>query len=137
MLKNLNRTLSHHFFKERRSLFYSHEIFTFVFFLGSTFSFDVTEPDTLVVDLKTLDGVSDDSSFSITGGDDQDLFDITEDGILEFRSDPDFESPVDANGDNIYEVEITETDPVSGDSDVINIDATVTDGKSLIFVLLL
>ena len=41
-------------------------------------------------------------TYSIAGGADQAKFSITNDGILTFKSAPDFEAPTDANGDNTY-----------------------------------
>ena len=40
-------------------------------------------------------------TFSIVGGADQAKFGITSGGVLSFNSPPDFETPTDANGDNI------------------------------------
>ncbi|MEM7473566.1 MAG: DUF4347 domain-containing protein [Planctomycetota bacterium] len=49
--------------------------------------------------------------YSITGGVDAGLFLInSSSGALQFASGPDFESPSDANADNIYELEITASD---------------------------
>ena len=50
-------------------------------------------------------------SYSITGGVDSNYFTVSAtSGILKFRAIPDYDSPIDANGDNIYEVEVTVTD---------------------------
>jgi Ca2+-binding RTX toxin-like protein len=49
-------------------------------------------------------------SFSISGGADATRFQITGGNQLAFLDPPDFESPLDANGDNLYEVEITADD---------------------------
>ena len=50
-------------------------------------------------------------TFSITGGADQSLFILNSlTGELTFKAAPDFEKPIDTNGNNIYEVEITAYD---------------------------
>ena len=50
-------------------------------------------------------------TYSITGGDDKDLFNInTIIGTLEFFNAPDFEEPADTNSDNIYDVTISVSD---------------------------
>ena len=50
-------------------------------------------------------------TYSLTGGADQALFNIdVNDGSLTFASAPDFETPLDAGTDNIYNVQVTVTD---------------------------
>jgi serralysin len=49
-------------------------------------------------------------TYSIVGGADQTKFGITSGGILTFNSAPDFETPTDANGDNIYVVIVQVSD---------------------------
>ena len=46
------------------------------------------------------------NAYSISGGSDAALFEITNAGVLSFISAPDFEKPGDANGDNRYTLEI-------------------------------
>ena len=41
------------------------------------------------------------------GGDDAGAFSISADGMLTFRSSPDYENPMDADMDNVYMVTIT------------------------------
>ena len=54
-------------------------------------------------------------AFSLTGlGSDQALFSITPTGELSFAEAPDFETPLDANGDNTYEVEVLADDGNGG-----------------------
>ena len=66
-------------------------------------------------------------SFSITGGADAALFTIDPDtGLLSLTFIPNFEAPLDANGDNIYEVIVTVSD-ASGDSSSLAIQQVVTD----------
>jgi hypothetical protein len=49
-------------------------------------------------------------TYSIVGGEDQSKFNITPGGALSFKSPPDFETPADSNGDNIYIVIVEATD---------------------------
>lgn len=53
-------------------------------------------------------------TFSITGGADAGLFSITPTGDLTFTSAPDFENPDDANGDNVYIVQMSANDGHGG-----------------------
>lgn len=64
-------------------------------------------------------------SFSITGGDDDGLFTINGSDELEFLAAPDYETPLDADGDNVYEVQIT-ADDGNGGTTVQSISVTVT-----------
>jgi hypothetical protein len=56
---------------------------------------------------KKISGGADASKFEIKGGSDQKNGDGESEGFLAFINPPDFENPGDANGDNIYEVDIT------------------------------
>ncbi len=49
-------------------------------------------------------------TFSIAAGADGAAFQITPAGALSFRSPPDFEAPVDGDGDNVYQVTIAASD---------------------------
>ncbi len=49
-------------------------------------------------------------TFSLSGGADAGLFSITTAGVLTFKIAPDFEMPMDAGTDNVYEVIVTATD---------------------------
>ncbi len=64
-----------------------------------------------------------------TGGADNALFTLNPDtGLLSFTTAPDFENPLDAGGDNEYEVQVTVTDSgVPNLTDVQDIIITVTD----------
>ncbi len=87
----------------------------------------IDENTTDVLDVDATDPDGDDVDFSISGGDDAALFEIDEDtGELSFINAPDFEDPQDSNGDNVYEVEVTATDP-GGLSDTKTINVTVAD----------
>ncbi|MEZ6049891.1 MAG: SdrD B-like domain-containing protein [Planctomycetaceae bacterium] len=72
-------------------------------------------------------------TFSITGdGADDPLFTITADGALSFLAAPDYENPLDVNGDNTYEVEVRVTDNVGASAvatmtvNVLNQIATIS-----------
>ncbi|WP_407322508.1 Ig-like domain-containing protein [Tenacibaculum maritimum] len=65
-------------------------------------------------------------TYTITGGEDQGLFTIdTATGAVTLPG-QDFENPADANGDNVYEVEVTVTD-ADGNTDKATVAITVTD----------
>ncbi|MCO6043652.1 cadherin domain-containing protein [Aeoliella sp. ICT_H6.2] len=55
-------------------------------------------------------------SYSLVGGNDQSSFSITSGGVLSFSSPPDFETPSDDNGDNIYEVVVRVSDGQEGEA---------------------
>lgn len=66
-------------------------------------------------------------TYSISGGADAALFTIdSETGALTFVNSPDFETPADENGDNVYDVSVTASDE-NGGSAVQNVAVTVTD----------
>ena len=56
---------------------------------------------------KKISGGADADKFVIKGGQNQKNEDNASEGYLDFITPPDFENPGDANGDNIYEVEVT------------------------------
>ncbi len=63
--------------------------------------------------------------FSITGnGADDALFTIDNDGNLSFVNAPDFETPGDADADNVYEVEVQVTDGVTPTTQTIAVTVT-------------
>jgi hypothetical protein len=64
-------------------------------------------------------------TFSLAGGGDSHRFRITSGGLLSFELPPDFESPTDANGDNVYQV-VVRADDGQGASATRSIDVTVT-----------
>jgi hypothetical protein len=64
-------------------------------------------------------------TYSISGGTDAATFAISNAGALTFKTAPDFESPADSNGDNVYNLQVTATDGVGGTA-VQNITVKVT-----------
>ena len=66
------------------------------------------------------------------GGVDNGLFSLNPStGELTFTDAPDFENPADADGDNVFEVQVTATD-AGGLTDVQNVTVTVTDELSVL-----
>ena len=78
---------------------------------SSTASFNVSEntTDAVTVTATDVDGADRITGYEITGGEDKDLFEITNEGVLSFKEAPDFESPADIAKDNDYIVEVTAT----------------------------
>ena len=71
----------------------------------------------LTVTASDVDGLGQAATFSITGGDDAGSFAINaETGELTFNEAPNFETRADADGDNIFEVEVTADDGNGGRS---------------------
>ena len=74
-------------------------------------------------------------AWSITGGADEDLFDVTVDpddskkATLSFKTAPDFEAPTDDDTSNAYVVTVTVTD-IHGATDVETFTITVTDDEN-------
>ena len=64
-------------------------------------------------------------TYSISDGADKDLFEITSDGVLTFKTAPDFEAPADAGTNNVYAVQVT-ADDGNGGSTTQDINVTVT-----------
>lgn len=71
------------------------------------------------------DADNDPLSYTISGGPDAALLQITAAGALSFRNPVDFEAPTDANADNIYTVEISVSDGKASAKQIV--DITITD----------
>ncbi len=97
---------------------------------GVTAAVNAVENQTAVTTVTADDvDIGDVPTFSITGGADSTLFSIdTNTGVLTFASAPDYEVPGDANGDSVYEVEVT-ADDSNGGTDMQAISITVTDAN--------
>ena len=93
---------------------------------GATASINVAENVTAVTTVTATDADGDQIEYTITGGADAALFDIDRNtGTLTFINAPDFESPGDANGDNVYEVVVSADDQISTpDTQTINVTVT-------------
>ena len=68
--------------------------------------------------------------FGIAGGNDDLLFNIDGTGNLSFIAAPDFETRLDANNDNIYEVDVSVFDGVSTTVQSINVTVTATNDNA-------
>lgn len=95
---------------------------------GATAAISVAENQTAVTTVTATDpDAGDGKTFSITGGVDQALFTINPaTGALSFLSSRNFESPADAGGNNVYDVQVTVTDS-GGLTDVQDLAVTITD----------
>ncbi|MCA9063581.1 MAG: cadherin domain-containing protein, partial [Planctomycetaceae bacterium] len=96
--------------------------------ITSSNSVSVPENTTSAITVTATDAdVGQTLSYSITGGNDQSKFAInSSSGALSLIAAPNFESPTDANSDNVYEVQVTVSDGFGG-TDVQSISVTVTD----------
>jgi hypothetical protein len=91
---------------------------------GSTASVSVAENTTAVTTVVATGDAT--ITYSITGGADSGKFSIVgATGVLTFQSAPNYESPTDANTDNVYVVAVTATNDTG--TDVQTISVTVTD----------
>ena len=91
---------------------------------------NVQENQTAAIDVNATDDNDAEGAgltYSLTGGTDQSFFSINAGtGVITFNSAPDFEMPIDASGDNVYEFQVTVTD--SGTKTAVqDINITVTD----------
>ncbi|MEQ9299361.1 MAG: Ig-like domain-containing protein [Cyclobacteriaceae bacterium] len=92
--------------------------------ITSATAFTLLEGETSVA---TLSGTDEGSfAFSIVGGADGDVFDLSPAGVLTFREAPDFEAPKDTNADNTYVINISAAD-VAGNSTSQVIRVIITD----------
>ncbi|MBL4712565.1 MAG: BspA family leucine-rich repeat surface protein, partial [Gammaproteobacteria bacterium] len=83
------------------------------------------ENNSAILRIITTDPDFDNTSFAITGGEDQAFFSIdSQMGLLSFINLPDFENPLDHNNDNSYIVEVTVIDdgsPVETDTQTLTV----------------
>ncbi|VEN73272.1 hypothetical protein EPICR_140033 [Candidatus Desulfarcum epimagneticum] len=100
------------------------------------FAPEVTSPDSVslyrgesfVMTAASRDPDDDPATWSITGGADRDLFSIdANSGRLAFLSTPNYANPLDADGNNVYEVEITASDGAFSGSKTIEAIVTSVD----------
>ena len=89
-------------------------------------SVSISENTTVVLDVSATDPDGDTLSFTIAG-DDADLFNITEDGQLNFDRAPDYEEPIDSNADNVYSLTVTVSDGTNNTS--LEVIAEVTNDE--------
>jgi Ca2+-binding RTX toxin-like protein len=89
-------------------------------------SVSVAEPETTAFSATASDPDSDSIIYRITGVD-ASLFSISSEGVVTFNSPPDFEIPLDSDGDNIYAVTVVAADAQYSDS--VPVQVTVTDAQ--------
>ena len=89
-------------------------------------SVSISENTTVVLDVSATDPDGDTLSFTLAG-DDADLFNITEDGQLNFDRAPDYEEPSDSNADNVYSLTVTVSDGTNNTS--LEVIAEVTNDE--------
>ena len=79
--------------------------------ITTTSPITVKENQTTVATLEATDSDDDPiTGWSITGGADSALFNLTNGGVLSFKTAPDYENPKDTGSNNGYEIEVTATD---------------------------
>lgn len=75
---------------------------------------NAAENQTFAIDVQSTDNLNSEGnglSYSLTGGNDAALFSIdAATGVLTFKAAPDYETPADANHDNVYDVQVTVAD---------------------------
>ena len=95
-------------------------------FASSSAEFSIAENNTSVTTITASDADADPLTYAITASADSELFTIDPaSGALAFISAPNYESPQDANADNVYQLTITAADGVYSASQDLAI--TVTD----------
>ena len=79
--------------------------------ITATSTITVRENKTAVANLEATDSDNDPiTRWSITGGADSTMFNLTNGGELSFNAAPDYENPIDSGADNSYMVEVTASD---------------------------
>ena len=92
---------------------------------GSTAT--VQEGATVALDVNATDLNGETLTYIISGGADADLFEIDGGtGVVSFKEAPDFSAPDDAGGNNVYDVQVTVSDP-GGLTDARDYAVTVTE----------
>lgn len=90
-------------------------------------SFAATENSVAAASIAATDTENDALTYSISGGADQSLFAIDQNtGVISFLSAPDYETPADADQNNVYALDVTVTDAL-GDFTVQSITVSVSD----------
>ncbi|MEL6158227.1 MAG: DUF4347 domain-containing protein [Cyanobacteria bacterium J06623_5] len=99
---------------------------------GDTATVFVEEGEIVVTDVESSSSTNsfeerNGVAYSIAGGEDSALFRINVNtGVLRFRTEPDFEAPIDANSDNAYSVRVKVSDD-AGETDEQLLTVNVTD----------
>ncbi|MGD1926621.1 MAG: Ig-like domain-containing protein, partial [Paracoccaceae bacterium] len=94
-------------------------------FLPEPVVFSVPEGTILAADLEAFDVENDPVTYTLAGGPDGDLFTLDSvTGELRFIAAPDFEAPVDADGDNAYFIDVTVADALGSNTQRVEINVT-------------
>jgi Cadherin domain. len=94
---------------------------------GATATVSIPENTTSVTTVTASDTENGTLTYAISGGADAAKFSINSStGVLTLNTAPDFENPADAGANNVYDVQVTVTDPL-GATDIQDIAVTVTD----------
>lgn len=94
---------------------------------GATLALNVAEGLLAVADINATDANAGDTLSFTLGGADAALFDINATtGVVTFKAAPNYEAPLDAGSDNVYNVTVSVGDGQGG-SDDIALEVTVTD----------
>ena len=88
----------------------------------STTSFSVPENQTSAFTVSATDSDGDSLSYTINGGEDRSLFNITSTGVVTFISAPDYEIPTDANSNNDYILTVNVSDGTASDSETFQVN---------------
>ncbi len=91
---------------------------------GSTTSFSVLENQTAAFTVQASDADGDTLTYTISGGDDASLFNISSTGVVIFITAPDFEIPGDMNADNNYQLAVTVSDGSASDTESFTVTVT-------------
>ena len=91
---------------------------------GSTTSFSVLENQTAAFTVQASDADGDTLTYTVSGGDDASLFNISSTGVVTFISAPDFEIPGDMNADNNYQLAVTVSDGSASDTESFTVTVT-------------
>ncbi|WP_425390750.1 cadherin domain-containing protein [Ekhidna sp.] len=91
--------------------------------------------DVIDVNANNGDGGNEDAGimYSLVGGTDISRFNVnSSDGVLTFNVSPDYENPVDTNGDNIYQIEVAASDGFESSIQLITVTVTNTNENPVI-----
>ena len=91
-------------------------------------NYSVVENQTAAFTVLASDPDGDSLTYSISGGEDGSLFNISSSGVVSFITAPDFEVPTDTNDDNSYVLTVSVTDGTASASQ--NFSVTVTNDTS-------
>ena len=99
--------------------------------ITTTSPISVEEHDTSVATLEAIDADNHEKNWSIIGGADEAKFNLTTRGELTFVSEPDFESPADADGNNDYVVMVRVTDTFNSSDLTLTVNVTDIDESQI------